>query len=67
MGCLFLLVSLLSPRLGIIILWALTDYVYRAFQGMWLWPLLGLIFSPGRPSFSYWSPLQSETSPSGAG
>jgi len=46
MGCLFLLVSLLSPRLGIIILWALTDYVYRAFAGAWLWPLLGLIFLP---------------------
>ena len=46
MGCLFLLITLLSPRLGIIILWAFTNYVARAFDNNWLWPLLGLIFLP---------------------
>jgi hypothetical protein len=46
MGCLFLLISLLSPRLGIIILWAFTNYVARAFDNNWFWPLLGLIFLP---------------------
>jgi hypothetical protein len=46
MGCLFLLITLLSPRLGIIVLWAFTDYVFRAFQNNWFWPLLGLIFLP---------------------
>lgn len=42
MGCLFLLITLLSPRLGIIVLWLFTDYVTRAFS-LWLWPLLGLV------------------------
>jgi hypothetical protein len=45
MGCLFLLLMLISPRLGIIFLWAFTDYVQRAFNG-WVVPLLGLIFLP---------------------
>ncbi|MBV9328717.1 MAG: hypothetical protein JO352_33825 [Chloroflexi bacterium] len=36
---------LLSPRLGIIFLWAFTDYVSRSFN-TWIWPLLGLIFLP---------------------
>jgi hypothetical protein len=37
---------MLSPRLGIIILWVFTDYVARAFSGAWIWPLLGLVFLP---------------------
>lgn len=45
MGCLFLLITMLSPRLGIIVLWAFTDYVSRAFDS-WFWPLLGLVFLP---------------------
>ena len=45
MGCLFLLVALVSPRLGIIFLWAFTNYVSRSFD-TWIWPLLGLIFLP---------------------
>ena len=45
MPCLFALVALLSPRLGIILLWAFTNYVQRAFD-TWFWPLIGLIFLP---------------------
>jgi hypothetical protein len=45
MGCLFLLLMLISPRLGIIVLWAFTNYVSKAFD-TWIWPLLGLIFLP---------------------
>jgi hypothetical protein len=45
MGCLFLLVALVSPRLGIVFLWAFTNYVSRSFD-TWIWPLLGLIFLP---------------------
>jgi hypothetical protein len=45
MGCLFLLVTILSPRLGILLLWAFTNYVSRAFD-TWIWPLLGLILLP---------------------
>jgi hypothetical protein len=44
-GCLLVLVSLISPRLGIILLWAFTDYVSRVFDN-WFWPLLGLLFLP---------------------
>ena len=46
MGCLFLLITMLSPRLGIIILWVFTNWVSLAFNGAWLWPLLGLIALP---------------------
>ena len=45
MGCLFVLITLLSPRLGIIILWAFTNYIDRSFGGFFL-PLLGLVFLP---------------------
>jgi hypothetical protein len=45
MGCLFVLISLISPRLGIIILWAFTNYISRSFDGFLL-PLLGLLFLP---------------------
>jgi hypothetical protein len=45
MGCLFLILMMISPRLGIIFLWAFTDYVQRSFD-TWIWPLLGLIFLP---------------------
>jgi hypothetical protein len=36
---------MISPRAGIIFLWAFTDYVARSFD-TWIWPLLGLIFLP---------------------
>jgi hypothetical protein len=42
---LFLLITMLSPRLGIIILWVFTNYVSLAFN-TWIWPLLGLVFLP---------------------
>ena len=45
MPCLFALIALISPRLGIIVLWAFTNYVQRTFD-TWFWPLLGLIFLP---------------------
>ena len=45
MGCLFILLTMLSPRLGIVVVWAFTNYVSRAFD-TWFWPLLGLIFLP---------------------
>ena len=45
MGCLFLLIMMLSPRLGIIFLWLFTNYVSRSFD-TWIWPLLGVVFLP---------------------
>lgn len=45
MGCLVLTLLLVSPRLGVVGLWLLTDWVDRAFTG-WVLPLLGVIFLP---------------------
>lgn len=45
MGCLFLLIMMVSPRLGIVFLWAFTNYVQRSFD-TWIWPALGLVFLP---------------------
>lgn len=46
MGCLFLTLLLISPRLGVVALWLLTDWVDRAFSGGWILPLLGIILLP---------------------
>jgi hypothetical protein len=45
MGCLFLLIMMLSPRLGIIFLWLFTNWVNLAFNSFIL-PALGLVFLP---------------------
>jgi hypothetical protein len=45
-GCLFALLAVLSPRLAVLVLWLFTPLVNRAFDGAWLWPLLGLLFLP---------------------
>ena len=46
MGCLFVLMAGIFPRLALVIVWiARPAMVDRAFDS-WLWPLLGLIFLP---------------------
>lgn len=35
-----------SPRLGVVALWLLTDWIERAFSGGWVLPVLGIIFLP---------------------
>jgi hypothetical protein len=45
MGCLFLLIAALSPRLALILMWIFTPWVDRA-TGAFIWPLLGLVFLP---------------------
>jgi hypothetical protein len=45
MGCLFLLIMMLPPRLGIICLWLFTNWVNLAFNA-WISPALGLVFLP---------------------
>jgi hypothetical protein len=45
MGCLLVLVAMLSPRLALFLLWLFTNYVDRAFSG-WFLPLLGIFFIP---------------------
>jgi hypothetical protein len=44
-GCLFLLIAALSPRLAVILMWIFTPWVDRAF-GPVIWPILGVIFLP---------------------
>ena len=45
MGCLYVLITLISPRVLIVGLWLMTEYVRTAF-GSIFWPILGLIFMP---------------------
>jgi hypothetical protein len=46
MGCLFLLLLGISPRLGVVALWLLTDWVDRAFNDGFILPIAGLILLP---------------------
>jgi hypothetical protein len=45
MGCLFLLIAALSPRLAVVLMWIFTPWVDRAF-GPVIWPILGIVFLP---------------------
>jgi hypothetical protein len=45
MGCLVLLLALISPRLAIVVVWLGTDILSRAFDGVLL-PLLGFFLLP---------------------
>jgi len=45
MGCLFVILSLITPRLVVFVLWAFTDYLTMAFT-TWLWPTIGFFFAP---------------------
>jgi hypothetical protein len=44
-GCLVVLASAISPRLGIFVLWAFTDRMNIAFDSFW-WALIGFVFLP---------------------
>lgn len=45
MGCLLVILGLITPRVVLFILWVLTDYLSRAY-GTWFWPTLGFFFMP---------------------
>ena len=45
MGCIFLLIAALSPRLAVVLMWIFTPWVDRAF-GPIIWPILGVLFLP---------------------
>ncbi len=45
MGCLFALLTLITPRFVIVVLWIFTDYLARAYT-TWLWPTLGFFVLP---------------------
>ncbi len=47
MGCLFALLAGVAPRLAAILFWILRPGRFdAAFDGSWIWPLLGIIFLP---------------------
>jgi hypothetical protein len=45
MGCLVLLLSFITPRFVVVVLWIFTDYLSRAY-GSWFWPTLGFFVAP---------------------
>jgi len=45
MGCLLVLLALLTPRFVMFLLWLFSDYLNRAFSSGW-WGLLGFFFLP---------------------
>jgi len=46
MGCLFLIILGVSPRLAVVALWLLTDWVDLAFDGGWILPVAGIVLLP---------------------
>ena len=45
MGCLIVLLSIITPRVVIVVLWVFTNYLSTAY-GSWLWPTLGFFVLP---------------------
>lgn len=46
MGCLFVLLAGIFPRLGLFIVWVARPNLVDAAFNTWIWPLLGFIFLP---------------------
>jgi len=45
MGCLVVILSLITPRFVVLILWIFTNYLATAY-GSWFWPTLGFFVAP---------------------
>jgi len=62
MGCLIVLLSMISARLALIVLWIFTNVVDRAFDSF-IVPLLGLLLLPWTTLFYVlsWSPRDGVT------
>jgi len=45
MGCLLVIVGLITARFVLFVLWVFTDYLSRAY-GTWFWPTIGFFFMP---------------------
>jgi hypothetical protein len=45
MGCLVVILSLITPRFVVVVLWIFTDYLKMAY-GSWFWPTLGFFVAP---------------------
>ena len=44
-GCLVVAFGAMFPRVALVVLWVLSDWIQRAFSGEWVVPLLGLLFT----------------------
>ena len=70
MGCLFIIMAGMFPRIADIILWiARPEMFTRAFNGTWFWPMLGIIFLPFTTLFYVfmWTPARSWPAGTGSG
>jgi hypothetical protein len=45
MGCLIVILSLITPRFVVVVLWLFTSYLETAY-GSWFWPTLGFFVAP---------------------
>jgi hypothetical protein len=46
-GCLLVLLAAVFPRVAAVLYWVLEPARWsRAFDGSWIWPLLGIVFLP---------------------
>jgi hypothetical protein len=45
MGCLIVILSLVTPRFVVVVLWLFTNYLTTAY-GSWFWPTLGFFVAP---------------------
>jgi ABC-type antimicrobial peptide transport system permease subunit len=45
MGCLVVILSLITPRFVVLVMWLFTDALSRAY-GSWFWPTLGFFVAP---------------------
>jgi hypothetical protein len=45
MGCLIVILSLITPRFVVVVLWLFTNYLATAY-GSWFWPTLGFFVAP---------------------
>jgi hypothetical protein len=63
MGCLVVLLGLVTPRFILIVLWLFSDYLNRAFESGW-WPLLGFFLLP-TTTIAYAIAQNSFTTPDG--
>ena len=60
MGCLFIIMAGMFPRIADILLWIARPQMFnQAFNGGWFWPMLGIIFLPLTTLFYVfmWTPL----------
>jgi hypothetical protein len=63
-GCLAVIVALLTPRLVLFMMWLFSDYLNHAFQSGW-WGLLGFLFLPATTIM--WAIAENEFTAAGGG